>query len=98
MQNIHLGEYGIPITCYQTNDLNLTGATIYFLYTKPSGTTGQWSATKDGTDFYYIFQDGDIDELGVWVVWIIAQWSTTKLLWDRVSFRVKNAPISRIPT
>ncbi|MCP4648701.1 MAG: hypothetical protein GY853_01295 [PVC group bacterium] len=96
MQSIRLGEYGIPITFFQTNDIDISAATITVLYTKPEGTEGEWAATITGTDFYYLLQEDDIDELGVWIVWVIAQWGD-KLLWERVSFRVKPAPTSRIP-
>lgn len=36
------------------------------LYRKPSGITGSWNATVNGTDLTYNLVDGDIDERGMW--------------------------------
>lgn len=94
MKSMQLGEYGIPIVFQQ--DIDISAATVYILYTKPSGTEGQWTATKSGTDFYYLLQEDDIDEIGIWVLWALAVWSA-KRLWARVSLQVKNAPTDRIP-
>jgi hypothetical protein len=94
MKSMQIGEYGIPIVFEQ--DMDISSATVYILYTKPGGTEGQWSATKDGTDFYYLLQEDDIDEIGVWVLWALAVWSN-KRLWARVALHVRSAPTDRIP-
>jgi len=95
MKTIQLGEYGIPIVFEQ--DMDISEADLYILYTKPSGDTGQWDATVEGTDFYYLLKNGDIDENGLWILWALAVWSN-KRLWARVSLLVRDAPIDRIPT
>jgi hypothetical protein len=94
MKSIQLGEYGIPITFQQ--DLDISSASVYILYTKPSGEEGQWSATKSGTDFYYLLAEDDIDETGIWILWALAVWGS-KRLWARAALQVRNAPIDRIP-
>jgi hypothetical protein len=95
MESLQLGEYGVPIVFNQS--LDISEATVYILYKKPvSGDTGSWNATKSDTSFYYMIQEGDIDEAGLWVLWTLAVWDS-KRLWARASFLVRNAPISRIP-
>jgi hypothetical protein len=96
MQSIPLGDYGGSIMF--TQDLDISTANVYVLYTKPDGTKGQWDTVKSGTSFYYTIEDGDLDQTGKWILRPIARWSN-KLTWSKrsVSFRVKNAPISRIP-
>lgn len=93
MKSIQLGEYGIPIVF--TQDLDITTADLYILYTKPSGEEGQWNAVKSGTSFYYMLLDGDIDEIGTWILWLLAEWPA-KTLWARVALQVRNAPTDRV--
>ena len=93
MKSMQLGEYG---TILFEQSLDITDANIYILYSKPDGTEGYWTAYKTGTSFFYNLDSDDIDQAGVWVLWLLAVWPD-KLLWDRVSFRVRRTPISRIP-
>ena len=96
MKTLDLGEFGYSLVFNQSRDL--TNAEITIFYTKPDGTEGSWAGTLDGTTtFYYTLQEDDIDQVGVWVLWLFAKW-TNKELWSRTSFRVKSeAPIDRRP-
>lgn len=52
--------------------VDVSGATTKRIkYSKPGGTTGYFNASveADNQTIYYAFQDGDIDESGVWTFW-----------------------------
>lgn len=91
MHVVNLGEYGFSLIVTQTK--SLSGAAITFFATKPDGTTAEWVATIDGLSYYYTFAKGDLDQIGTWVVWANALWSSpAKSLWARLYFKVKDAP------
>jgi hypothetical protein len=94
MQSMYLGEYG---TILFNQTLDITNADIYILYTKPDGDEGYWAAYKSGLSFFYNIEEEEIDQVGRWTLWLLGIWPD-KLLWDRTSFRVKIAPIDRIPS
>ncbi len=56
-----------------TVGVDITGATPVVKYRKPSGATGEWSATivdaANGVIKYNIQNEGDIDETGTWAFW-----------------------------
>lgn len=66
MAKYYEGSIGLTITLDTTVDL--TGATIIEIhYKKPSGATGEWTASvTDTTKVQYATVDGDIDESGTW--------------------------------
>lgn len=43
-----------------------SATTKKILYKKPSGATGEWTATADSQTLVYEVQAGDIDEAGTW--------------------------------
>lgn len=52
---------------FNTKNTNLADATVKkILYQKPSGATGFWSASYNGTKLVYTTVDGDLDEAGQW--------------------------------
>jgi hypothetical protein len=67
MAKIYLGDV---VTFDLDTEVTITGrdATVYINYKKPSGTTGQWSGTVEGTTEirYTTVVDTDLDEPGVW--------------------------------
>ena len=52
--------------------VDLSGATSLLIkYEKPSGATGQWTATQYGatTSIFYNLSDGELNETGCWHFW-----------------------------
>lgn len=48
-----------------------TYATLKMKYVKPSGVKGEWIATKDPADntkIYYVTEESDLDESGLWAL------------------------------
>jgi len=66
------GDIGTKIKL--DSDSTLTGATtLQIKYKKPSGTTGAWTATIEGTEYaYYLTEEDDLDESGVWELQLYA--------------------------
>ena len=51
----------------ETGIASLSGATtLQILYKKPDGTSGNWTATANGTALEYNVQNNDIDQDGNW--------------------------------
>lgn len=63
----HVFDYGIEIRLDTEIDLS-NFDTAKILYEKPSGTTGEWTASVDGTEVIYITKENDIDEVGLWTL------------------------------
>ena len=61
------------LTIKLTVGVDITGATPVVKYQKPSGATGEWSATivdaANGVIKYDISSPSDINETGTWVFW-----------------------------
>ena len=62
----YIGEVGTDIVL--DTGITITGATaIKIKYQKPDGTTGEWTASKNGTTkVQYTLLTGNIDQAGVW--------------------------------
>lgn len=55
------------ITLRLDTQIDISAATVKkILYKKPSGVTGGWDATADGTALIYDINNTDIDIPGVW--------------------------------
>lgn len=64
-----IGDIGVPITV--TADEALTAKDIDFIFVKPSGETIRRDATSiSGYTATYNTASGDIDEAGVWTIYI----------------------------
>jgi hypothetical protein len=52
------------------------GSTFQIGYTKPSGDTGYWTGSRDGTTISFSFTAGDseLDESGLWTFWTKVTW------------------------
>jgi len=63
-----------------TVGVDITGATPVVKYRKPSGATGEWSATivdaANGVIKYDISSPDDIDETGTWTFWAEVTFAT----------------------
>lgn len=75
---LHVGDVGTDLNFNEVGE-DLTGldsATIR--YRKPSGDTGEWTATVAGDDVSYTVQEGDIDEDGVWYLQVFYDFGSTQ--------------------
>mgnify|MGYP006279449747 CR=1 FL=1 len=65
---VYVGDIGAILRL--TSSVDLSAATSAAIkYRKPSGATGEWSATiYDSTGVQYVVQDGDLDESGQWTL------------------------------
>ena len=65
-----------------TTNVDITGATaLKIKYRKPSGDTGEWTATSEDNStgiIYYDIQAGDINESGNWVMWAYVTFSDSR--------------------
>jgi len=65
-------------------DIDLTGATAYFVYKKPNGTIGTWGGTietpaTNGTIYYDIESGSDLDVSGNWKFYAMIVDSANKI-------------------
>jgi len=71
MANYHIGQTNLRIEL-ETNQ-TVTGGTLKIKYIKPSGKTGSFAATINGSDDSKIYYDADtatdLNEHGVWIFW-----------------------------
>jgi len=62
-----------------TTNQDITGATVYVKYKKPSGATGSWPASittaSTGVISYAINNADDLDEVGVWTFWAYVEFA-----------------------
>ena len=66
MGKIYENDYGTVIDLDVGEDVS-AATTFRIYYTKPSGTTGYWTASLQGTNkLRYTTQNGDLNEDGVW--------------------------------
>lgn len=87
---IFLGDYGIKITLECGKNIS-AASTLSIKYRKPKGDTGTWTGTLEGTTaLYYTTVDGDIDELGEWLIQAYVVLSGQKFHGDIVSLDVKS--------
>lgn len=78
---IYKGQTYLRITL--TTGIDLSGATAYIIYEKPSGTVGTWNANiqsphNEGTIYYDVGTSADINEAGNWTFWASIYSSTGK--------------------
>lgn len=59
------GQSLLDITLDTGYDLSISSS-HKILYRAPSGKTGAWDATVDGTKLKYSVVEGDINEVGLW--------------------------------
>ena len=62
-----IGDIGSLIELDTGEDIS-SGSGAKIKYKKPSGDTGEWSATIDDTKLTYTTADGDLDEAGTWLI------------------------------
>ena len=63
--NYFVGQSNLTISL--ETGLDLTAATNpKILFTRPNGSTGSWTATKNVQALTYNLQNGDIDQPGTW--------------------------------
>ena len=76
MGSVYNGQSKLRIELDTTIDVS--GATTRIIkYKKPSGITGQWTASlkSDKQTIYYDVQVGDINEANEWTVWSHVTWT-----------------------
>jgi hypothetical protein len=68
MSKVYINQSKLTLKC--DTKIQLKGVTSSVIkYKKPSGTTGQFTATIDGTKLVYIVQNNDLNEAGDWIFW-----------------------------
>ena len=91
MGKIYKGDYNTVIDLDVGEDIS-TASTYRIYYEKPSGATGYWTASLQGTSIVrYTTVNGDLDEAGVWS--LQARVTTASGLWrgETVKVRVYDA-------
>ena len=94
MGAIYIGQIGVKIEL-ETLD-TMIGATVTEIkYKKPSGVTGSWTATQDGTKLSYITAEpvdsaalDDLDESGTWYLQAYATGTDWSILGEAVTLDV----------
>ena len=67
-ETLHEGDWDTLLSFDCVNDIS-DGVVFKIFYKKPSGTSGSWTGTRNGTKIEYTTQAGDIDESGAWSFW-----------------------------
>lgn len=77
MGKIYLNQSSLRIIL--TTGVNISGASVRQIkYKKPSGTTGNWTATEldsGAGSIYYDLTGTELDELGTWTLWAYVMFS-----------------------
>lgn len=77
MAKIYKGQTELQIKL--TANVDVSGATCYIKYKKPSGEEGQWAAViqtaSTGVIYYNINSADDLDESGKWRLWTYVVWA-----------------------
>lgn len=89
---IQLGDVGTAIRISLAGSMDLSTAVAQTIrYRKPSGDTGEWTATVVGDTVEYITVAGDIDEAGVWYIQAYVDLTTWQGTSKAVSLRVEQS-------
>lgn len=85
---MHKGDWGFELRLDTEQEFpDYSEARIF--YQKPSGTTGYWEATLEGTEVVYTTKEGDIDEAGVWILQAYVRGQQYELYGKKVSLLVE---------
>lgn len=80
MGKIYLNQSSLRIQL--TTLVDITGATETLIkYKKPSGTTGEWTATVEAVGdgiIYYDLTGDELDEIGTWTFWAYVTFADTR--------------------
>ena len=82
MGKIYVGQTKLRIQ--RTCNVDITGATVRKIkYIKPSGTTGELTATEltaaTGVIYFDVVSSATLDEAGTWITWAYVTFSDTRV-------------------
>jgi hypothetical protein len=88
MARIHVGDKFVKIRLNAGMDIS-AATTIEIHYKKPDGTTGEWTATLEGTNYAYYYTLADtLDMNGTWTIQLYVEVGSVKAHGKAASFVV----------